>query len=140
MEKRNRRPLAGNIGDKFELMLNDAGILRSDIFVTYIIKFPLPLHRGPLPEEISESLPYMRREVALLGKAGCRTIVTMGLPAYQAIADPKATSVGGMRTGEWVVYSMDDPRDVLRGKETNDVRRMQLRLNSIGRHINDLVE
>lgn len=133
IEHRNRRPLSGNPGDAFETMINNAGMMRSDIFITYVVKFCTQGNRDASAQEIEESLPYLRREIKIVGQGGCRTIVTMGNSVFQLLSGQKdvqrKTQIGG-----WTIFNLPDPR--VNPRDAN----LQIRLNEIGSYVNSLVE
>ena len=144
IETKNRRPLSGRIGDKFEEIINDAGMLRSDVFITYVVKYPMPSTRSPsMPtvEEVAESIPLLRREIAILGRGEGRTIVTMGLPVLKALISTPVTSVGHtFEFDRWKIFSIEDPREVLSGNDKNAQLKFRQAMNAIGQYVNDMVE
>lgn len=85
-ENKQRRPFVGRSGAFLDGVLANSGILRSDVFITNIVKYQPPGNRDPLPEEIAESLPYLRRELSLVGVgAQVKLIVGMGKIACSTI-------------------------------------------------------
>jgi uracil-DNA glycosylase family 4 len=144
VERLHRRPLSGKTGDKFERCINDAGMLRSDVFITYIVKYQIPANRFPQvlsEQELAESLPTLRREIAILGRGGCRTIVTMGLSTLNALVGSHYQSTGSkMFLGEWTVFSIDDPRRVLSSGTPREARKLNRTLQDVGQHVNNLVD
>lgn len=137
-EHTNRRPISGVHGDMFERMLNDAGMLRSDVFITYLIKFFAP--RPTSAQEKDEALPLLRREIALMGRGGCRTIVLMGGQAAESLGMPLDEPGQRANVDGWNTFLIDDPRQVFRSRSTKAIRAMQVHLNTIGQHVNNLVE
>lgn len=128
VEHKNRRPISGKSGAAFEEMLHRAGMMRSDLFITYLVKFCTQGNREPSAQEIKESLPYLRREIKIVGQGGCRTIVTMGPSVFQILFQGKT------QAGDWTIFNIPDPRSNMPDSD------LQVRLNEIGNHVNSLVE
>lgn len=137
-EHTNRRPISGHHGDMFERMLNDAGMLRSDVFVTYLIKFFAP--RPVSAQEKREALPLLRREIALMGRGGCRTIALMGDQATESLGISPIEPGQSITLDGWNMFQIEDPRQVFRSRDRRAIKAMQLHLNTIGQHVNNLVE
>ncbi len=59
-------PFVGAAGKFFDSMLAEIGLTRDDIFITNIVKYRPPGNRDPLPAEITASIPYLERQVAII--------------------------------------------------------------------------
>jgi DNA polymerase len=59
-------PFVGAAGKFFDTMLAEIGMNRDDIFITNIVKYRPPGNRDPLPEEIAASIPYLKRQIAII--------------------------------------------------------------------------
>jgi DNA polymerase len=59
-------PFVGAAGKFFDSMLAEIGMTRDDIFITNIVKYRPPANRDPLPEEIAASIPYLKRQIAII--------------------------------------------------------------------------
>ncbi|MCK4327062.1 MAG: uracil-DNA glycosylase [Candidatus Diapherotrites archaeon] len=57
------KPFIGAAGKVFDRMLAAAGLERSEVFVTNILKCRPPGNRDPLPEEIKACTPYLDRQI-----------------------------------------------------------------------------
>ena len=118
-ENREQRPFVGRSGIFLEGVLKDSGMLRSDVFITNVVKYQPPGNRDPSPKEINESLPFLRRELALLGTSGCRTIIAMGKIACSSLLgeDISVTNYRGkflpMKNG-WQVFVTYHPSFIIR--------------------------
>lgn len=59
-------PFVGASGKFLDSMLEAAGLDRSDIFITSIVKYRPPNNRDPLPSEKAAFLPYLLRQIAII--------------------------------------------------------------------------
>jgi uracil-DNA glycosylase family 4 len=59
-------PFVGAAGKFFDTMLAGIGLQRDDIFITNILKYRPPGNRDPLPQEITASIPYLKRQIAII--------------------------------------------------------------------------
>ena len=69
------RPFVGPAGQFLNELLAAAGLDRSKVFITNIVKHRPPENRDPLPEEIAACAPYLDRQIAAINP---RVIVTLG--------------------------------------------------------------
>jgi uracil-DNA glycosylase len=60
------RPFVGRAGKLLDNALAEAGLQRSEVFITSIIKCRPPENRKPKPGEIKACLPYMRAQIEIL--------------------------------------------------------------------------
>lgn len=68
-------PFVGAAGQFLDSLLSENGFSRSDVFITNVVKCRPPGNRDPKPEEIETCMPYLNRQMAILGP---KFIVTMG--------------------------------------------------------------
>lgn len=68
-------PFVGAAGKFLSQMLADAGIARSDVYITNIVKYRPPNNRDPLPEEKSAFWPYLVRQLDVIQP---KIVVTLG--------------------------------------------------------------
>lgn len=68
-------PFVGASGRFLNEMLAAAGLDRSDIYITNIVKYRPPNNRDPLPEEKREFWPYLMRQLEIINP---RVIITLG--------------------------------------------------------------
>ena len=59
-------PFVGAAGKFLNEMLASIGLERKDIYITNIVKYRPPDNRDPTPEEISEFVPYLKRQIAVI--------------------------------------------------------------------------
>ena len=74
-EDKQGRPFVGAAGKFLDELLGIAGLKRSDVFVTNIIKHRPPNNRDPLPDELLACRPYLERQLQLINP---RLVVTLG--------------------------------------------------------------
>ena len=68
-------PFVGNAGKFLNELLGKAGLERSDVFITNVVKCRPPGNRDPLPDEIAACAPYLDRQIAQIDPD---VIVTLG--------------------------------------------------------------
>lgn len=68
-------PFVGASGKFLNEMLAAAGMKRSDVYITNIVKYRPPNNRDPLPEEKREFWPYLMRQLEIINP---RIIITLG--------------------------------------------------------------
>jgi DNA polymerase len=74
-EDKQGRPFVGAAGRFLEELLGIAGLKRTDVFITNIVKHRPPNNRDPLPAELNACFPYLARQIELIDP---RLIVTLG--------------------------------------------------------------
>lgn len=68
-------PFVGAAGKFLDEMLSTAGMSRSDIYITNIVKYRPPNNRDPLPEEKRAFWPYLVRQLDVIRP---KIVVTLG--------------------------------------------------------------
>ena len=92
-EDRDGKPFVGASGGKLATVLKTAGIRRSDIFITNVVKCRTPNNRTPTPEETKACRPWLEEQIKSLNP---KLIITMGGPATQWFKpNAKITEVRG---------------------------------------------
>ena len=74
-ENQQGRPFVGQAGQFLEELLGVAGLKRSEVFITNVVKCRPPGNRDPQPDEIAACSDYLSRQTAALKP---RVIVTLG--------------------------------------------------------------
>ena len=87
------RPFVGSAGKLLDRALRLAGLARSDVFITNVVKCRPPGNRPPKRAEVRACAAHLRRQLELLGPA---LVCTMGNSALRALVDPKG-SITSMR-------------------------------------------
>lgn len=59
-------PFVGAAGKFLDEMLAQAGLVRSDVYITNIVKYRPPNNRDPLPDEKKAFWPYLVRELTII--------------------------------------------------------------------------
>lgn len=60
------RPFVGMAGKLLDKLLSIAGLSRSEVYITNVVKCRPPGNRDPEPGEIAACLPYLRRQIRLV--------------------------------------------------------------------------
>lgn len=81
-EDREGRLLAGRTGELFDQVLADAGLARSDVFLTSVVKCRPPTGRTPFPDEVEACEGWLFREIALVRP---KVVVTLGQLALRLV-------------------------------------------------------
>jgi uracil-DNA glycosylase family 4 len=68
-------PFVGAAGKFLNEMLAQAGLVRSDVYITNIVKYRPPNNRDPLPEEKKAFWPYLVRQLDVISP---QVVVTLG--------------------------------------------------------------
>lgn len=81
------KPFVGAAGKFLNEMLAQAGMDRSDVYITNIVKYRPPNNRDPLPEEKAAFLPYLLKQLEIINP---KVVITLGrhsmeyfLPGYK---------------------------------------------------------
>ena len=74
-EDEQGKPFVGAAGKFLDEMLTAAGLERSDVYITNIVKYRPPNNRDPEPEEKREFWPYLMRQLEIIQP---RVIITLG--------------------------------------------------------------
>jgi uracil-DNA glycosylase len=59
-------PFVGAAGKFLNEMLSSIGLERKDIYITNIVKYRPPDNRDPSPEELTEFIPYLKRQLDVI--------------------------------------------------------------------------
>jgi len=81
-EDRQGEPFVGRAGQLLNAMLRAVGLSRETVFIANVLKCRPPGNRDPRPDEIASCLPYLERQVALIGPA---VILAVGRIAAQTL-------------------------------------------------------
>ena len=86
-------PFVGAAGKFLNEMLDSAGLKRSDVYITNIVKYRPPNNRDPLPEEKREFWPYLVRQIDVIKP---KVVVTLGRHSMEYfLPDMKISAVHG---------------------------------------------
>lgn len=70
-----KRPFVGRSGKLLDKMIELIGLKRNDVYITNIVKRRPPENRDPLPEEIEQYKPYLKRQIEIINP---KIIATLG--------------------------------------------------------------
>lgn len=119
-EAQQGRPFVGNAGKLLNKLLESIGLKREDVYITNLIRFRPPENRDPLPEEVKEYTPFLKKHVAIIKP---KIIVTLGRFAMNYfLPDAKITRDHGTihKLTNNIIYPVFHPAAALR-----DEKRMQ---------------
>ncbi|MBD3261013.1 MAG: uracil-DNA glycosylase [Candidatus Altiarchaeales archaeon] len=74
-EDRQGLPFVGRCGQLLTTTLVEVGLNREDVFITNVVKCRPPKNRDPLPEEVAECQPFLKKQVELIKP---KVIVALG--------------------------------------------------------------
>ncbi|OGO25352.1 MAG: uracil-DNA glycosylase [Chloroflexi bacterium RBG_16_51_16] len=74
-ENEQGRPFVGAAGQFLDQLLTQAGLKRSNVWITNIVKCRPPANRDPLPEEISACNLYLERQIKAIDP---KIIISLG--------------------------------------------------------------
>ncbi len=95
-------PFVGAAGKFLNEMLAAAGMDRSDVYITNIVKYRPPNNRDPLPEEKQAFWPYLARQLEIIDP---KAIVTLGRHSMEFfLPDAKISEVHGHAVRKHVRY------------------------------------
>jgi DNA polymerase len=81
-EDEKGRPFIGTAGKLLDNMLKRAGIERSQVFITNVVKCRPPNNRVPEEDEVIACRPYLDRQIALIRP---KVICILGRTAYSSL-------------------------------------------------------
>ncbi len=88
------RPFIGASGKRLDEMLEAAGMDRSDVYITNIVKYRPPNNRDPKPEEKAAFLPYLSKQLEIIDP---KVIITLGRHSMEYfLPDAKIGEVHGI--------------------------------------------
>lgn len=87
------RPFIGAAGKFLNVMLEAAGMERSEVYITNIVKYRPPKNRDPSPAEKAAFLPYLLRQLAIIQP---KVVITLGRHSMEYfLPDAKIGDVHG---------------------------------------------
>lgn len=96
------RPFVGASGKRLDSWLQQAGVSRSSVFITNILKCHPPMNRDPLPEEISACAPFLHTQIFLLQP---QRILTLGRFAGRFVSGCDDASMGHLQECKDLSYT-----------------------------------
>ena len=92
-EDETGRPFVGQAGQLLDTILASIGLERAEVFIANVVKCRPPQNRTPLPDEAAACLPYLHRQIALVGP---KVLLALGATAAQYLLGVKK-SLGDLR-------------------------------------------
>jgi uracil-DNA glycosylase family 4 len=86
-------PFVGRAGQLLNAMLQAIGLQRQQVYIANILKCRPPNNRDPLPEEVQQCWPYLKRQIELIGP---KVILAVGRIAAQNLLVTEET-IGRLR-------------------------------------------
>ncbi len=136
-EDEQGRPFVGRSGRLLDELLDEAGLLRADVFITNVVKARPPGNRDPRAGEVVHHMPWLEQQLALIGP---RVVIPVGRHALAHFAPGRRiTDVHGAllvergrRLVPWLhpAAALRNPR--LRETLVQDARALPGILESIG--------
>jgi DNA polymerase len=113
-------PFVGRAGKLLDQLLVEIDLVRSDTFVTNVLKCRPPDNRDPLPEEIEVCKPYLFRQIELiepklvctLGNFSLKLLTRSSAGITRVHGVPQQHELGGRRVR---LYPLFHPAAALRG-------------------------
>ena len=86
-------PFVGAAGKFLNEMLKSTGLVRSDVYITNIVKYRPPNNRDPLPAEKAAFWPYLARQINIIRP---KIIITLGRHSMEYfLPDQKISQIHG---------------------------------------------
>ena len=115
-------PFVGASGKFLNEMLAQAGLERSDVYITNVVKYRPPNNRDPKPAEKQAFLPYLLRQLEIIDP---KVIITLGRHSMEYfLPDAKIGEIHGHavhkevthhdgRKGKWLIVPLYHPAAAL---------------------------
>jgi uracil-DNA glycosylase family 4 len=103
-EDQQGRPFVGRSGKLLTRCLEKAGIARSDVFITNLVKCRPPDNRTPLPDEVQTFKPLLLQEIKIIRP---QIIATLGSSALQGLIE-RPVSITKIHGRPIEYYSMNE--------------------------------
>ena len=92
-EDKQGRPFVGSAGRLLDRLLEDAALVRGDVFITNVVKARPPGNRDPRRDEVEHHLPWLLAQLEVIAP---RFVVPLGRHALgRFVADAKIGEVHG---------------------------------------------
>ena len=119
-EDRQGRPFVGRAGKLLDQLLEEAGLVRDDVYITNVVKARPPGNRDPKADEVAHHLPWLEAQLEVISP---RLLVPLGRHALNRFApDVKITEAHGRvieRDGR-TLFPMFHPAAALRNPKLRE--------------------
>ncbi|MBI4971321.1 MAG: uracil-DNA glycosylase [Candidatus Omnitrophica bacterium] len=92
-------PFVGKAGQLLTKIIESIGLKREDVYIANVLKCRPPGNRNPLPEEVINCQPYLKKQIALIQP---KVICALGNFAAQTLLQT-SSSITRLR-GKWYQY------------------------------------
>jgi len=92
-------PFVGRAGDLLTKIIAAMGCQREEVYIAHVLKCRPPQNRTPLPDEVTNCLPYLLTQIDLIQP---KVIVALGATAVRALLDVQL-GITKMR-GHWYTF------------------------------------
>jgi DNA polymerase len=92
-ENEQGRPFVGAAGKFLDELLSKAGLLRSEVYITNVVKCRPPGNRDPLPEELSACSDFLEKQIEVINPLIIVTLGRFSMARY--LPNAKISSVHG---------------------------------------------
>ena len=82
-EDKQGRPFVGRAGKLLDELLEEAGLVRADVFITNVVKARPPGNRDPKADEVAHHMPWLEQQLALIRP---RVVIPVGRHALAHFA------------------------------------------------------
>lgn len=130
------RPFVGSAGKQLESLLKDAGLDRSDVFITNIVKCRPPENRRPTTSEAQACRPFLDRQLSLIRP---RMVVLLGDTALKCFLPKESLSTAHGKVfpfQAYVVFSTYHPAAMIYDRALEITMRADFR--ALGRELSRL--
>ena len=113
-ENKHQRPFVGRAGQLLNKLLGDLNWKRESVYITNIVKRRPPDNRDPLPEEIEDYKPYLKRQLAIIQP---KIIATLGRYSMNYFLPKAKISLDHGKVADFkkcIVYPLYHPTAALR--------------------------
>ena len=83
------RPFVGRAGKFLDTLLEEAGLVRDDVFITNVVKARPPGNRDPKADEVEHHMPWLEQQLALIRP---RVVIPLGRHALAHFAPGRKIS------------------------------------------------
>jgi uracil-DNA glycosylase len=112
-EDKQGRPFVGKAGRLLDRLLEEAGLVREDVFITNVVKARPPKNRDPRTTEVRHYLPWLLAQLDVIEPA---LVVPLGRhPLAHFAPDVKISEVHGraLETERWRLFPLFHPAAAL---------------------------
>lgn len=115
------RPFVGLAGKLLEKLLESISLIRTEVYITSVLRYRPPQNRDPKPEEIAAFKPYLDQEIAILQPKIIATLGRFSLNKF--LPDVKISQVHGLahqvtyNGANLIIFPLYHPAAALRRRE-----------------------